>query len=320
MQPIQLATVILGPIVFFALFSYLIVKNRRSQESWINVCFMLNPRYGLGSQPLFWVAMLTPLTWFAFLGLYIWDDYHVSLDQAGFKEFIRISTLPMLLLSLSVPLTALVAHLHSTAQTAKQIQKNEHEHFYLHRREFVSYFKDIDETEIYGVYSIRYNIAPRTHGRLFIGAPRDGVPELDFKEVDKLIFFLKKAERCLAAVVSESDFKVRNGAYYDFCVTLRPIINFLNIRDLQLLVENDSDFLGHDGKEFKSIGSTGLHSFAAYECVRVYLASVVCFACYPEGVNEMEELSESSKKIQDLRLDADMENRFEEIFFKAKLR
>lgn len=251
---------------------------------------MLNPEHGLGSQTLFWLVVLSPLTYFGIFGAFAWQGYDVSMTAEGFKKFIDISTLPIALLSLSIPLTALVTYLHSTAQTAKQIEKNEHELFYLHRREFVYYFEQIGSTTIYNVFSVSFRISPRIHGQLFKGEVKEGMPLLDCGKADELVGMFKEAEQCLARVLTEPPSMGTQEAYFRFCEVMEHHINFFSIRDIKVLLDQVSFplfFTRDEECEVPSVGCRADQAAAAFECVRVYLNNLLHFSTYSKGIQDL---------------------------------
>lgn len=75
----------------------------------------------LARQKLFWAAIITPFLGFIFLGWFAWKDYNFELSRNAYDKFMEISKFPLLFLSLSVPLVAIIAHIHRTIQTEKQI-------------------------------------------------------------------------------------------------------------------------------------------------------------------------------------------------------
>ncbi|MGP2800953.1 hypothetical protein ACTVLW_12860 [Serratia ureilytica] len=76
----------------------------------------------LTRQPLFWAALVIPLILFLISGCTVWSKYKLGFNELGYENFIKASKLPLLLLSLSVPLVAIIAHIHRTIQTEKQIE------------------------------------------------------------------------------------------------------------------------------------------------------------------------------------------------------
>lgn len=81
---------------------------------------LLNEK-NLARQPLFWISALAPFFLFIFLGYFSWKDCNFELNRKAYENFLLISKLPLLCLSLSVPLVAIVAHIHRTIQTEKQM-------------------------------------------------------------------------------------------------------------------------------------------------------------------------------------------------------
>lgn len=315
---IAIVVPVLGVLVVSAITASIAVRSGRPN---LKLVFTLDPKLGLSRHALFWAAMFVPVGWFLIFGIYAWlgcSGCSIALNAEGFSEFIRISKLPIALLSLALPLTLLVSYLYSTEQTAKQLRKNEHENFYMHRREFVSYFECIEPVVLFGVVEVKYNIAPRTHGRLFKGAPEEGIPILDYKQVDKLIGYLFELERFLVVTIDSDDLESASKAYYDFCRIINPIISFFNISDLQSHIQGCRCSLSLNGVGFYSVGSTGMDAFVAYECVRVYLTNVVYFAGYPPGIVSMEKLSVSSRNVEEKRLMSFMEDRFKKVMLSMK--
>ncbi|CAH0537015.1 hypothetical protein [Vibrio marisflavi] len=84
---------------------------------------MLDPEFGLHKQALFWISVLIPVYLFVFTGLCVWRDYYLTFSEQGFAVFLSISKLPLGLLALSLPLGVLVTRIHSTKQTAEQINQ-----------------------------------------------------------------------------------------------------------------------------------------------------------------------------------------------------
>ncbi|NMU40136.1 hypothetical protein [Serratia marcescens] len=92
----------------------------------------------LGKQPLFLCAIFVPIFVFIVTGYFAWSDKTIDLSSTGFNHFLEISKLPLGILSLSIPFVAIVAHIHRTIQTAKQIEltneKNVTDRFYAHHK------------------------------------------------------------------------------------------------------------------------------------------------------------------------------------------
>ncbi|EPG6064454.1 hypothetical protein [Proteus mirabilis] len=92
----------------------------------------------LTSQTLFWLSIIIPIFSFLYFGLFSWRGCIFRVDADGFKKFIEISTLPLGLLSLSIPFTSVVNNIHRTIQTNKQIEsseiKNNIDIYYSHKK------------------------------------------------------------------------------------------------------------------------------------------------------------------------------------------
>lgn len=84
----------------------------------------LNHR-SLAHQPLFWLAMGLPFFLFVVFGFIAWYGSSAQWDWQGFNNFIEMTKLPLGLLALAVPFTALVTSIHRSIQTAKQITETE---------------------------------------------------------------------------------------------------------------------------------------------------------------------------------------------------
>ncbi|MCG7584581.1 hypothetical protein [Photobacterium sp. OFAV2-7] len=85
----------------------------------------LDPRKGLGHQPLFWLAILAPIGIALGLGIPVWLDYRLAFTSEAYQTFLIISKLPIGISSLAIPLGILVGRLHGTNQTARQIENTQ---------------------------------------------------------------------------------------------------------------------------------------------------------------------------------------------------
>ncbi|WP_027615470.1 hypothetical protein [Pseudomonas sp. LAIL14HWK12:I9] len=289
---------VLGAIVCLFLRS-LIYKETEKYESWKKLV-LLNPDYGLAKQWLFWMAILVPVVYFVEFGFYAWKGYALDLTKDGFDEFIRSSKLPLGLLSLSIPITALVAKLHSTAQTARQIRlasrqisivetKNNHDLFYSHRKEFVSYYDVVGELIWLDEYKTAYKIDPRIHARLFTGDASDGLPVLKREIIDTVIHNLRASEVLLSEIIKGRDLDKAHGDFVDYSREMFYLINLFGIRDLSEQIKKCCIYMPYidvNGDMHKqcSAGTTNQQAVAIYRCVKSYLLSAVEFAGYKEGI------------------------------------
>tara|TARA_R110002110_G_scaffold383611_1_gene595090 strand:- start:539 stop:1078 length:540 start_codon:yes stop_codon:yes gene_type:complete len=156
--------------------------------------FKLNPEKGLLKQGLLWVSLLLPVSYFLVFGSIAWAGYEIDISSAGLSTFFRISTIPLTVLSLTLPLTVLVSRFYSTEQTARQIaitlHKNNLDAFYSHRSELFSYFDRLQEVDYFGALKGRFNVYPRVHKNFFKGRPDLGVPEINvemFNQIERAL-------------------------------------------------------------------------------------------------------------------------------------
>lgn len=100
----------------------------------------------LSEQTLFRLAIIIPVVSFFYFGAVVWWGKTPVISTLGFERFIKISTLPLGLLSLAIPFTAVINNIHRTIQTNEQIEqtkrKSESDLFYSHRKYFVSYVSE----------------------------------------------------------------------------------------------------------------------------------------------------------------------------------
>lgn len=85
------------------------------------VWFSLNPDKGLEKQGLFWFSICIPVLLSIFLWIPLWNVYSFSFTKDGYDTFLLISRLPLAMCSLSIPFSVIVARIHGTKQTAKQL-------------------------------------------------------------------------------------------------------------------------------------------------------------------------------------------------------
>lgn len=100
----------------------------------------------LTSQTLFWLAIIIPFASFCYFGYFSWHGKPFLFNAEGFERFIKISALPLGLLSLSIPFVSVVNNVHRTIQTSKQIDSSEFKNnidlFYAHQKNFIESIKN----------------------------------------------------------------------------------------------------------------------------------------------------------------------------------
>lgn len=75
----------------------------------------------LTKQKVFWASIFIPAFSFFYFGYFSWSEYFIDMSSDGLNRFVKISTFPLGLLSLSIPLAAIVTSIHRSIQTASQI-------------------------------------------------------------------------------------------------------------------------------------------------------------------------------------------------------
>ncbi|HGK8533074.1 TPA: hypothetical protein ACJ7RJ_003493, partial [Yersinia enterocolitica] len=103
----------------------------------------------LSKQWPFWISIFFPLIISILLSIPLWIDTTLDISANGYNKFLSIYRLPIGVLSLSIPLVAIVAHIHRTIQTAEQIKsardKNVADGFFSHHKFMIEAFSKIPE-------------------------------------------------------------------------------------------------------------------------------------------------------------------------------
>lgn len=78
----------------------------------------------LSKQHLFKLAILGPFFLAIIFCFPLWIDCSITINfsSGGYEKFLSLFKLPLGIWSLSIPLVAIVAHIHRTIQTASQIE------------------------------------------------------------------------------------------------------------------------------------------------------------------------------------------------------
>lgn len=187
--------------LFLPIFTCFLVKwkNPFKPLKW-NEVFSIKEKESLLSQPLFWCSLSIPFFMFLNFGYFVWSDYLLSMTKDGFNTFIEISKLPLWLLAIAAPASVIIARAHGTAQTAKQIKeldrKNNLEHFYKHRSEFIEYLNKqvniISETK-----KIQFNhrtehskhecsVKLEIYNKVFIASEEKGVERINIQALSSI--------------------------------------------------------------------------------------------------------------------------------------
>jgi hypothetical protein len=273
--------------IIFAICITCYLQHKKISSSTLRKTVTFNYEGGLSKQGIFWVTILAPTLLFIAFGITAWSGYTLSLDARGFKTFWEITVLPAAILALAVPLSALVAKLHSTAQTAAQIEKGNHDLFYLHRKEYVSYYDQTGATKFSFGFKTEYKINPRVHARFFNGEPAKGTPTLLTGIVDKQISQIKEARHNLKLVISNPPSTETKKAFLVFCERLHALVGFLSIRDINTLYDSGLSIRISEDRTVPTPGKNLREAVDAYLCTENYLISTIEFAGYTAGREEI---------------------------------
>lgn len=171
-------------LLFFACASGISTDKR---ATFYNFSFHLDPRRGLASQwPLrFWLTMI--FVYFLAAGYLCWAPYTLSFTPEGFDTFIDISKFPLALLSLTIPVGVFISRLHSTQQTAAQIEatdmKNRLDAFHAQRKGIVEYIASLGTIELAHQVSLKIQINQAFHSVVFCNSTH----ETGAQEADELV-------------------------------------------------------------------------------------------------------------------------------------
>lgn len=152
-----------------------------------NFAYHLDPRRGLASQwPLrFW--LFTIIVYFLAAGVICWAPYTLSFTPEGFDTFIEISKFPIALISLTIPIGVFISRLHSTQQTAAQIEatdmKNRLDAFHAQRKGIVEYIASLGTVELANKVSLKIQINQAFHSEVF----RNSTHETGALEADERV-------------------------------------------------------------------------------------------------------------------------------------
>ncbi|WP_404940164.1 hypothetical protein [Pseudomonas atacamensis] len=255
--------------------------------------FSLDASRGLAEQGYLWLSILAPILYFFFLGHYAWQGYSISVTSEGLSEFLRISTLPIALLSLSIPLSILVARIHATHQTSIQITasqlKNNMDGYYAHRKAMFEYFGGMKDIIYPGKIKGDFHAHPRLHLRFFIDkGPSNGTPEINSEKFKESVEILSEIQSHIhIALTSELPRQENIKHYAHACTKLFSLAGTLNLpciyEDLKskerkfdiCLNSNDEEA---DDLKFYGVGTTTHDLVGSYRYVRSFLRVLCEFA------------------------------------------
>lgn len=286
-QLLLLATLLCAPpIIGASLVAAFMGAGSWRGQRWKSL-LSLHPAQGLVHQAPMWLSIVIPICYFLILGGFSWGGYSVSLNAEGFKRFIEISVLPLALLSVSLPLASLVSRLHATQQTAKQIEvvstKNNFDAFYLHRKEFFSYFDQIGSLNYLGCLDAEYNVHPAVHRSFFLGTPANGAPSPKLTAFELLRGKLKFVAIMLDNVIKSDDDRLAFSYYLNACNDVLWIAERLGVREVSVkMVEVGVTFsVKFDGDEESVVATVGVTTadiLASFRYLSNYFNNICSFA------------------------------------------
>ncbi|WP_248764626.1 hypothetical protein [Pseudomonas protegens] len=236
MPPVASAVMILAAFI---------PSTRLTNDSLFSQAFGLHPEKGLMNHGLLWFSILTPVLYFITIGYVSWAPYTLDMSSKGFAKFISISTLPLAILSLAIPLPVLVSRFHATQQTATQIKvtklKNNIDIFYAHRKAMFEYFDRIPKVKFEDAIECEFKVQPRLHINAFRGSkPEQGSPaifEEFFKSIESNLF---SARTMAHHTLTEEDVHKRLAFYRNSCIALWDASRKLLIGEMFTAISDNS--------------------------------------------------------------------------------
>ena len=274
MQYFMLIACIVGPILAPAVLFVTFSNGRLIHR--LKSLITLNSRESLLKQKLFWLSLIIPLCYFFIFGYICWQGYSIDLSQAGVEQFLKISSLPLALLSSAVPLGVVVASFHSTQQTGEQIRvtlhKNNLDSYYAHRTDFYNHFSRHVDIDYLGVISGKFQPHPLLYWNCVSGVPGDGAPTANSDFFEEVGSYFIEAARSLDKIFGST---YTHPLLFDYlintCANIYRIANTLGLREIYLDLANDSyQITFPPGNPYKSetqfitLGTTDAHALAAF--------------------------------------------------------
>lgn len=261
---------ILAPAVLFALLS----KGKMIDK--VKSLVTLNSRESLIKQKIFWLSLIVPACYFFVFGYICWLGYSIDLSLAGVENFLKISTLPLALLSAALPLGVVVASFHSTQQTAEQIRvtlhKNNLDSYYAHRADFYNHFSRHIEVNYLDVLPGKFNSHPLLYCNCVSGVPGDGTPTANADFFEDVGNHLNTAANSLDAIFSDPYTPELFLEYMaGFCANVHNVAAQLGLPEIYLDLARDSYQITlppgkpyRSGVQFISLGTTDAEALAAF--------------------------------------------------------
>jgi hypothetical protein len=295
---LKLVSFVFGPVVFSVVLLLTVcwavnsIRDSSAEGKKLSL-FSLDADKGLAEQGYLWISILTPVVYFFVFGCVAWEGYSPELSAQGFAEFLKISTLPIGLLSLAIPLTILVSRIHATHQTSKQIEitrhKNNLDSYYAHRKAMFEYFDKINSIKYPGDIEGVFNINPRLHLRFFVDkGPSKGTPEVNGGMFDKALVTIAEIQSHIhEALQSEGDLDERIEDYADACTKIYHLAGVLGLSAIYEDLKGESDYESicrdanaskFEDLNFWCVGTSTDQLVGSYRYLRSFLRALCEFA------------------------------------------
>lgn len=291
----QLIALILLPLVIAFALTFTFISKGSSFIERTRFILTLHPELGLMKQGLLWLVILAPILYFLGTGFLAWQDYDVLLNAEGFKTFLQISVLPLALLSLAIPLSVLISRLHSTEQSAKQIEivshKNNLDTYRSHRQELFSYFEQIGETDYLSCIKVNFKVHPRLHTNFFLGSPSEGLPspnEAVFKDIESE---LSTARWGIDATLRDVNKPMTLSFYLNACSAIFRLSEKLGIQEIYIDLADKGVLVPAkidkqpELESILTVGTTTDEFVAAYRIARSFYLNLCDFACITSNLD-----------------------------------
>lgn len=280
------------------------LRAMHGTKEFVQYVFSLHVDKGLSSQCLFWLAILTPFSYFILLGLLAWQGYSIRLDAEGFKTFISISALPLGVLSLALPLSASVARFHTTKQTAKQIeivsQKNNIDLYNSHRKELFAYFQQLGAVKYVQNFTVENKVHPRVYKVYFTGKPSEGVPKVKEESFKRISRLLRIVSMDLIEIMNEDDLDIAFNKYIlDFGGNIFELGMMLGISEIEALMNESPKvpvIISGKNLHLETVGKTTDEAVSAFRCAENFFHNLCDFAGYESDYFKDRELQKQVKE------------------------
>lgn len=262
--------------------------------------FSLDATGGLAEQGYLWLSILAPILYFFMLGHYVWQGYTISITSEGLSEFLSISKFPIAVLSLSIPLSILVARIHATHQTSLQIAatqtqiaatqiKNNMDGYYAHRKAMFEYFGTLKTIKYPGDIEGDFHAHPRLHLRFFKDkGPTNGTPETNTPQFNEAIKTLSEIQlHTHTALLSETQHRTAALNYADACEKIYRLAGTLSLPNIYDTLKNSSakytiydtiNLATPNNIKFTRIGKSTNELIGSYRYIRSFMRVLCEFA------------------------------------------